>query len=59
MPAASTVTGYRFVIKKTVAANNVIISPASGNIDGAATQTLTAVNSSLEIFSDGTDYWII
>lgn len=46
-------------IKKIDAsANTVTIAPASGTIDGAATQVLSAQYSKLRITSDGTNYWL-
>ena len=38
---------------------NIVISPASGNIDGAASKTISTDNERLTIISDGTNWWVI
>ena len=61
LPAASTVTGRIFFIKRVNAgANNVVIDPsAAETIDGAATHTLSAQWARIEIISNGSAWFII
>jgi hypothetical protein len=60
IPTASTNRGKVFNIKKTDSSlNGVIISPASGTIDGSATKTLAFQYDSLMLVSDGTNYFLI
>lgn len=60
LPAASTVTGIIYELKKmSAASNDVIIDPnAAETIDGTATKTLTLQYSSIKIRSTGTT-WVI
>jgi len=58
--AASDVMGKRYIVKKTDAtANTVTVSAVSGNIDGAATSVISAARGSIEVVSDGSNYWVI
>jgi hypothetical protein len=60
IPTAATNRGKVFNIKKTDSSlNGVIISPASGTIDGTATKTLAFQYDSLMLVSDGTNYNLI
>lgn len=61
LPAASTMAGRFLLIKKTSAANRTVtIDPnASETIDGALTQTLLAQNSSMMLFCDGSNWFIL
>jgi len=59
LPAASW-TGKTLNIKKTAAANSVILNPdGAETIDGAATFNLTALNEAATITSDGTNIIIL
>jgi len=58
--AAANSERLRFTIKKIDAANNVnITTAASDDIDGSTTITLTSLNDSVELESDGTQYNIV
>lgn len=60
LPAASTVTGHRFNIKKIDAIANVVIDGnGAETIDGAATQTLSVQWATLRIQSNGTAWFVI
>jgi hypothetical protein len=55
LPDATANTGRYYVIKRTVAANNVIIQPQSGQtIEGVSNVTLTGAGSTDTIISNGT-----
>lgn len=56
---ASYLPGKRFFIKYSAGGNNITITPSSGNIDGGALFTLSTLYESIEVYFDGTDYWII
>ena len=60
-PAASNNVGQSYTIKD-VAGNaatfNITITPASGNIDGASTLVLSSNYAAVNLYSDGTNYWI-
>jgi hypothetical protein len=53
----------RFLVIKKIAGNPANVVTVDGNgaetIDGAATQLLILANSSLTLYSDGTQWWII
>ncbi len=60
LPSAKDVVDKRFVVKKAI--NNaftVTVVASSGNIDDAASQIITAAYTSIDMVSDGTNYWII
>ncbi|MNG66028.1 GDSL-like Lipase/Acylhydrolase [compost metagenome] len=61
LPAASTVTGIVFNIKKiNNSANDITVDPNGAElIDGSATFTITTFNQSITIQSDGTTWSII
>jgi hypothetical protein len=61
LPAASTVTGRIFFVKRVNAgANNVTVDPfGSETIDGAATHVLSAQWARVEIISNGSAWFII
>jgi hypothetical protein len=61
LPTASTVTGYRFYVKrKDNTANTVSINRSgSDTIDGATSQALTAQYTSVTVVSDGSNWYII
>lgn len=62
LPAASTMTGYRFYIKRkdNVTANAVTIARTGADtIDGATSQTLNAQYTSATVVSDGSNWYII
>jgi hypothetical protein len=52
-------TGITYIFVKTKAANNVILTPDTGTINGAATYTLTAIRETITVAFDGTDWYII
>jgi hypothetical protein len=55
LPDATVNTGRYYVIKRTVAAHNVVIQPQSGQtIAGNTNETLTGAGSTDSIISDGT-----
>ena len=58
LPTVTSNSGYKAQIKRLGTAN-VTISPASGTIDGQATQTLSVQYSSLTLTTDGTNWFII
>lgn len=60
LPAASGATGRLYRVKKTTAANTVVIDGnASETIDGATTQTLTGQYDTLTIQCDGSNWHIL
>ena len=59
IPAPGTVAaGYRYNIKNR-STNSITITPASGNIDGAATLVLNVQNSAVTLVSDQSNWYII
>ena len=58
LPTVTSNSGYKAQVKRLGTAN-VTISPASGTIDGQATQTLSVQYSSLTLTTDGTNWFII
>jgi len=58
LPTVTGNSGYKAQVKRLGTAN-VTISPASGTIDGQATQTLSVQYSSLTLTTDGTNWFII
>jgi len=58
LPTVTGNSGYKAQIKRLGTAT-VTISPASGTIDGQATQTLSVQYSSLTLTTDGTNWFII
>lgn len=60
LPNPATTKDKRFVIKKTDSGGNAVtVSPASGLIDGAATYDVTLALGSVDVVSDGANYWIV
>ncbi len=60
LPAVASSTGLHYMIKKTVAANSLIVDGnASETIDGATTLTATAQYAALHFYCDGTTWWTI
>jgi len=61
LPATAAITGCVYNIKvKVITANNITVAPAAGNIDGAATATIScAALNSMQVQFDGTNYWIL
>jgi len=58
LPSASSATGVRFTIKKKdMSANTVTVSGAD-NIDFAMTKVLTNPGDSIDVSSDGVQWWI-
>jgi len=58
LPTVTGNSGYKAQLKRLGTAT-VTISPASGTIDGQATQTLSVQYSSLTLTTDGTNWFII
>jgi hypothetical protein len=58
LPNPATVPGFRFEVKKTVAANACTLS-SSANIDGAATLAWTTRYQSYSLISDGATYHVV
>jgi hypothetical protein len=60
LPAASACDGSHFTIKKVVSANLLTVAAQGGStIDGAASQTLVSAYDSIDIVSDGSNWYII
>jgi hypothetical protein len=60
LPLASDNEGNRFTVKKIVAANLVTIGrTGTDTIDGATSQVLTYIYTSLDLISDGSAWYII
>lgn len=62
IPDASTMPGKIFVIKDVdgnAATNNIVITPAAGNIENAGSLTMNINYMSVDLQSDGTNWWII
>ena len=61
LPAASTVDGRQFIIKDkgNAAGNSIVVSAASGQIDGFASVTVDNSFTAFSVLSDGSDYWVI
>ena len=61
LPTASTVTGYRYYIKRKDSSANVVTVTRSGSdvIDGASSQTLDQQYTSMTVVSDGANWYII
>jgi hypothetical protein len=60
LPAASTSTGHMLTVKKTVAANTVVIDGnASETIDGATTVTLSSHWAARTLSCNGTSWFVI
>lgn len=61
LPAASTVNGYRFYVKrKDGSANSVTVARSGGDtIDGATSVTLDAQYTSITVVSDGSNWYIL
>lgn len=60
LPNADVIMGDPIIIKRiTGGVNTLTIQPGSGNIDGAATKTLTTQYEVVTLQSDGTDFWIV
>ena len=60
LPAAGTVTGQQFIIKKIDSSGNAatVSTTSSETIDGATTYALSAQYRSVTLQSDGASYWI-
>jgi len=50
---------YVTVKKKDSSANAITVSPASGTIDGAASQLISTQYTSLDFISDATNWWLV
>ena len=61
LPAAAQCKDKRYIVKKIdTSANFVIIDPnAAELIDNVTAHTISVVNSSIDIVSDGSNWWIV
>jgi hypothetical protein len=60
LPAVSKMVGKIVTVKRgNSTTHTVTISASAGNIDGAASTSLTSAYQSRRFFSDGSDYWLI
>ena len=60
LPAASVMRNKRIIVKRTNNTTHVItINSVAGNIDGFASVTLTTAYQSREVFSDGSNWWLL
>ena len=60
IPSAAEAAGKFIAVRKTEGgASNVTVQAASGNINGAASATLTAAAPSILLVSDGTNYFSV
>lgn len=57
-PAASAIVGHRYAVKNT-GTGTVTITPQSGTIDGASNFPLTVQYSSLDVVTDGTNWFTV
>lgn len=58
LPSVASFIGKRLAIKNTTATTLTIV-PGSGTIDGAANKVLTVQYSSIDLVTDGTNWWEI
>lgn len=59
LPAASAMKNKTVTVKRTNSTvHTITVSSAAGNIDGAASVTLTTAYQVRHFFSDGTAYWL-
>lgn len=61
LPTAAGRTGRRIIVKKTDSTNNLVIIDPDGSetIDGSSSISLTQLNASREMMSDGTNWQLI
>jgi hypothetical protein len=59
LPGAAAAIGKRLTIKKTDSSANVVTVASADTIDGAASQTLTALNESMTVYSNGSVWLVI
>ena len=59
LPASASSVPYEFIIIKSVAAHTVTINTTSGNINGAASTSLTSQWECVRLRTDGTDWYIV
>lgn len=60
MPTASSVTGYTFTFKKISGNNDCVILPQSGNsIDSQNSFTIHYVNTSISLYSNGSNWYLM
>lgn len=60
IPAAGSMLWRKVTVKrKDNGTATITVTPASGNVDGAASATLTAAYQSRTFWSDGTNWWLI
>jgi hypothetical protein len=60
LPAASSCKEKRFTVKNAGGSvTTTTIQASSGNIDGSASYTTTNAYESIDLVSDGSNYWVI
>jgi hypothetical protein len=62
MPASSLVTGQRWTVKDEsggAAANNIIVSGNGKNIDAAASYSITTNYGAVDLYYNGTQFYLI
>jgi len=60
LPSAGRSTGTRYTVKRTTGGvNTLLVYALSGNIDGTPTYSIGVQYTSLTMFSDGNQYWIV
>lgn len=60
LPSAGRSTGTRYTVKRTTGGvNTLFVYSLAGNIDGTPTYSIGVQYSSLTMFSDGNQYWIV
>jgi hypothetical protein len=59
LPATASLTGRVIRFKKTGASGVVTITPTTGTIDGAASLAVTAQWRAVELYCDGTNFFMI
>lgn len=59
LPDADQTKGKRYTIKKIDATANAVTVSATQTIDDAASQIISTQYDSIDIMSDGVEYWIV
>lgn len=59
LPASASSVPYEFIIIKSVASHTVTINTTSGNINGAASTSLSSQWQCVRLRTDGTDWYIV
>lgn len=60
LPTVANMRNKRIIVKRSNSTTHVItVNTVAGNIDGAASVTLTTAYQSREFFSDGVNFWTV